>query len=134
MILASYRNMIQFVYSTFNKSYKQLIAKHLQPIFDGNREIVVICQSSGLHMLKAALPFMTLYQELKITVIALGPVTIGRFREDRFKLVVFKGYKDWVSQCFDRQPVDYWVSCNHFEYCGCQELIDALGGVLDNEH
>lgn len=134
MLLASYRNIVQFIYSTFLKSYRELIAKHLQPIFDCSREIVIICQSSGLHMLKTALPFIGFKKELKVTIVALGPVTMRRFCDNRFKLVVIKGYKDWVSLLFDRQPVDHWVSCNHFDYCQCKEVRETLGGVLENEN
>lgn len=134
MITASYRNMIQFVHAALHDRYKQLIAKHLQPLFESKRELVMICQSSGLHMLQMALPYMTVHRDLQATIIALGPVTMKRFHDHRFHLVVVKGYQDRFSQWLNRDPVDYWVPCNHFDYCQSKEVLDIVGGILKSEN
>ncbi len=132
LVVASMRNIQQFFYVLTNEYYRRLIAKHLQPVFEAADDLVIICQSLGFYMLKAALPFLKLTPGAKITLLALGPVAWGRFLDQRFRLVVIKGRGDWVSRIFDRQMVDYWISCQHMNYCQNKQTQEIVRKVLRN--
>lgn len=132
--VASVRNIQQFLYSLTSDDYRRLIAKHLQPVFKGSNDLVIVCQSLGLNMIKVALPFLNINSGANITLLALGPVVWGRFRDQRFKLIVVKGLADWVSIIFDRQPVDYWISCQHMDYCRNGQVREIVRRTLSNQN
>jgi len=131
-IRASIRNIQQFAYSIFSIKYRQTLAKHLQPVFN-SANIIIICQSSGLNMLKMALPYLKINNNADITIIALGPVVFCTFKDERFKVFTIKGYKDWVSVFFDKQPVNFWISCNHLDYCQNERVFELIDGIFKNE-
>lgn len=133
LVQASWRNMLQYYHSVTDEHYKKILAKHLQPMFTGAERILIICQSSGLNMLKAAWQFLSIDSDTDITVVALGPVVWGNFHDDRINVVVIKGYWDFVSILFDRQRVDFWVSCHHLNYCMLAGLPELIRGVLTND-
>lgn len=134
IFMASIRNIQQFYYCIFSKNYKKLIAKHLQPIFDSMHDTVLICQSSGLNMLKVSLPYMKINNKKKIIVIALGPVVYGRFSYKGFNLSIIKGRKDWISNLIDKNMADYEIYCNHFGYCKNSEIFSIIKRIMNNEN
>lgn len=130
---ASLRNMLQFYYSITDEQYKKMLVRHLQPMCSGAEKILIVCQSSGLNMLKAALPYLTIEEGTNITVLALGPVAWGRFQDPRMNVVVIKGYWDVVSRLCDRQKVNFWVSCHHLNYCRLAKLPKIIRGAIKIE-
>jgi len=133
LLKSSVRNLLQYYYSITDEQYKKMLAKHLQPLFRGAEQILIICQSSGLNMLKSALPYLAIEDGTNITVFALGPVVWGKFYDHRMHVVVIKGYWDVVSLLCDRQNVDFWVSCHHLNYCVLAELPKIIRGAIKIE-
>lgn len=134
IIRASLRNAEQFIALVLNEHFRKLVAKHLQPAFDASASIIIVCQSSGLQMLKSASPLLKIKPDAKIKVFALGPVMWNRFADKRFEVHIIKGKNDWVSNSLDKTPTSFKVNCNHMDYCHSPEVHQVIENIFTNEN
>ncbi len=133
IVTASIRNLLQFMLILFSPKYRRIVARHLQPLFSKAERILIIAQSSGLHMLKFTLPYLKLNEESELKLLALGPVVWGKFNDPRFNLITVKGTRDWLSYLLDRQVVNYQINCHHLDYCESMEVRKIIDGILKYE-
>jgi len=133
ILLASLRNFEQFFWMTFVKSYKKIIARNLQPVFNLSNKVIIICQSSGLNMLKYTLPYINIKKSTEIIIIALGPIVFGRFNYP-YKTYIIKGNNDIFSRLLDYNKVNYWVNCHHLTYVNNFKVLNIIKSIIENEN
>lgn len=128
LFIASLRNIQQFIYITFSMLYRLLIIKHIAIALKSSRKSIIVCQSSGLHILNCILPLVNINN--KHIVIALGPVSTHKFTNKNFSTYVIKGNKDWISRCLDKNQTTHYVNCNHFNYFDCPDILKIIEEIL----
>lgn len=124
VIIASIRNIKQYLLLLFSKRYKNLVKKHLRDIIHNDKKQVFITQSQGLRML------MLLDKDIlkDIRVIALGPVTLSKYR---YNITVIKGKKDYISRVFDFNKADYIPNCGHMDYLEDENIKKIIKTIID---
>ena len=129
IVQASWSNIVYYWQCLFNKKFAQEIARHLRPL-KNNQETIVIAQSSGLKMLLIAWPQIEKTDHLR--VIALGPVTFMKNRDQKINLQVIKGRQDKISKFLDSHKVNKYVDCQHFDYLQNEEVRNYINDVIKN--
>jgi hypothetical protein len=114
LLVCSWRNTLQYLYVRFVPSFRKVLARHLQEIFDRCERVVVITGSCGLAFLESSRPYLRLRGEDQLRVIALGPVIW--FRPTTRNLTVIRGRHDWISRTFSPVAPDYTVAGGHMDY------------------
>lgn len=114
ILIASWRNMLQYTCARLAPSFRRLVARHLQVVFDSCERVTVITGSSGLALLESARAHLTLRSPSQLRVIALGPVIWCR--PTIRHLTVIRGDRDWISRALAPVTSDYVVAGGHMDY------------------
>ena len=126
LLSASASNIIYYWYTILNSRFQKLIQQHLSPLLEV-QEVVLVCKSSGVNMLKqwhrsvgkeVSLP--------RLRVIALGPVSQLLLRQKEVEALVIKGKKDPYSRILDRHSADIQVDTDHYSY----EYREDVKGII----
>lgn len=115
LLIASLRNIFQFILATFSPDFGRIIAARLKPLLQQQRKLVIITGSCGLALFNAALPYLKIEDMEKVMIIALGPVSF-RTKDNPCKLYRIRGTRDWVSKMSKAGMIHYTVNCGHLDY------------------
>lgn len=126
LLQASLHNARQYLWARGKPAYGRVVAQALQPILaSASRSILLVTGSCGLQILQAAWPHLRRNPELRIQILALGPVGYApRFADAGFSAV--QGSTDLWSRMLYRGPVVHQTSCGHMDYWHDAVARDAL--------
>jgi hypothetical protein len=126
LLEASLHNARQYLWARGEPAYGRAVALVLQPILaSSSRSILLVTGSCGLQILQAAWPHLRRKPELRIEILALGPVgRAPRFGEAGFSAV--QGSADLWSRMLYRGPVVHETNCGHLDYWHDAVARDAL--------
>ncbi|MBT8226506.1 MAG: hypothetical protein HKP61_15260 [Dactylosporangium sp.] len=127
IVVASRRNAAQFLAARFSRTFRDEIARHLQPVVDRtSRRLLLLCGSCGLEFLTAAWPLLVLPAELEIVAMVLGG--FGRVPAPGSQLRVYavRGKNDLVSRLGCRLAPDERVPGGHLDYAASPEVRAAV--------
>lgn len=135
LLPASLRNAGQLAAALASAAFAAEVARHLQPLADAaSRRLLLVCGSCGLQLLAAALPRLALPGELRLGILALGPVGLAPAplfaRRLGFDLVVVRGSRDWISRLGCRLPADLAPPVDHLGYTGPEARHAVRQGAL----
>lgn len=123
LIPASLRNAAQFLAARSHGRFRAELTRHLAPLFTRTAQrLVLLCGSSGLELLAAALPALGPPPELAILAIALGPVARRAPHHPGLRLFTLQGRGDWISRLGWPHPPDARVTGGHLDYAASPEV------------
>ncbi|MCB0208032.1 MAG: hypothetical protein KDJ52_01805 [Anaerolineae bacterium] len=135
IVQASVNNGYQYLLSLLDKTYGELVYKHLSLYVNQCSQIYIVTGSLGLQMLVKSLIYLRQDCGCKITVFALGPVTSAPIPgRDNMELITIKGRPDYISRLFDKTRVNYWVDCGHMDYYKNERVKEIIRGYLNQNY
>lgn len=116
LLQASIQNTRQYLWARSEPAYGRAVALVLEPILASTSgSILLVTGSCGLQVLHAAWPHMRRMPELRIEILALGPVgSAPHFGEAGFSAV--QGSADLWSRMLYHGPIAYQTNCGHLDY------------------
>lgn len=127
---ASLRNIYYYFQCRFHKKFQKEIQRLLSPIQE-MESVIVILQSSGLHLWKQFQKDFSGKLPQEIFLFSCGPVAPGKNKETFCKII--KGKQDIYSIFLDRHPVDIWIESNHFDYLESSTLKQYIQEEIQRE-
>jgi hypothetical protein len=113
------RNLGQYLAARWSSHFAQVVARHLQPVFDvTSRHLLLLLGSCGAELFTAARPLLRVPDGLAVHVLAVGPV--GRLPEEPAPYVL-RGRYDLLSLVWSRAP-GLPVPCGHMGYVDRSEV------------
>lgn len=116
LLEASLQNARQYLWARSDPAYAQAVAQVLQPILASvSRSMLLVTGSCGLQILEAAWSHLPRTPQLKMEILALGPVgSAPHFDEAGFSAV--QGSADLWSRLLYHGPITDKTSCGHLDY------------------
>ncbi len=126
LLEACLQNARQYLWARREPAYGRAVARALQPILaSASRGTLLVTGSCGLQILEAAWPHLQRTPEVRIEVLALGPVgSAPRFDGVGFRAV--QGTADLWSRLLYRAPIACQTICGHMDYWHDAVARDAL--------
>lgn len=129
---ASIRNTLQFLWSVCWPAWNRSVARGLQLVINGTeKSLGIITGSCGLQMLASAWPLLARPDQLKLTVVALGPVLMryGGFQKTQ-PVTVVQGRRDYWSRALYRGPIHHACDTGHMDYWHSREVRDIVASIF----
>ena len=116
ILAASWRNLLQVIWSVASPRYQASVARTLQQALDATEsELLLVTGSCGLQIANRAWPRLVVPPGLRTRVVALGPACFGRLRLAPAEITVVQGARDGWSRLFYRGRIDARVPCGHLD-------------------
>ena len=116
MVAASWRNLLQVLWSVASPRYQTSVARTLQQAVDATEiELLLVTGSCGLQIANRVWPRLVIPPGLRIRAVALGPACFGRLRLAPARVAVVQGTRDGWSRLFFRGRIDARVPCGHLD-------------------
>jgi hypothetical protein len=121
LLPASLRNAAQMAASLASPAFAAEVSRHLQPLLAATTgRLLLLCGSCGLQLFAAALPRLAVPAELRIGLVAVGPVCFtpaaALAAHRQVDLCVVRGTRDWISRFGCRATADLRPPVDHLGY------------------
>lgn len=128
IVAASMRNTLQVFWSRYSSTYRETVARALQPLFTNTGDsLYILTGSCGLQLLASAWPLLEKAKTLSICVIAIGPA--GPAMPNA---IAVQGKKDLWSKLLYRGPVTARCNTGHLDYWDSTEVRRIVTELLSN--
>ncbi len=130
ILVASWRNALQFAYASTNSRFRRGCANLVLPrISMGLDRKIILAASCGYQIVSAA---FSEAKEIncKVLLITLGAVGFGKLQNHRITTCHIRGKRDIISTIGSSIKPNLTVDCGHMDYWDHPEIQEKCAGLI----